>query len=274
MGISELCGLMPVATAILAARSLGFDNLKILKYANSGDTSGEKGRVVGYVSAAFYKKTDHAGANVSAGQPKPTAALDAGGNNTIKGGGGNRMLNETQRKRLLEIAREAITSYVRDGRRASFEEDDPVLNRNMGAFVTLHERGELRGCIGNMVGSGPLYRTVSDMAVEAATGDPRFQRLSPQEIGNIHIEISVLSPLKKVSSYKDVRIPGDGVIIRSGFRSGVYLPQVAEETGWDKIQFLTSLCAHKAGLSPDAWKDPATEIYVFTAEVFAEKGEK
>ena len=145
------------------------------------------------------------------------------------------------------------------------------MKANMGAFVTLHEKGELRGCIGNMVGQGPLYQTVAAMAVEAATGDPRFPALTPKDVDNISIEISVLTQLKRVSGYKDVNIPGDGVLIRSGLNSGVFLPQVADETGWKREQFLTYLCAHKAGLPPDAWKDPNTKIYVFSAEVFAEK---
>jgi AmmeMemoRadiSam system protein A len=182
-----------------------------------------------------------------------------------------RLLNDSQRKRLLEIARESIVSYVRDGKRKTFDEKDPVLNRPMGAFVTLHENGELRGCIGNMVGQGPLYKTVADMAIEAATGDPRFSPLSPSELSAIDIEISVLSPLKRVSSYKEITIPGNGVVVRSMFGSGVYLPQVATETGWTREEFLTSLCGQKAGISPDAWKDPATELYTFTAEVFGEK---
>ncbi|MCX5686620.1 MAG: AmmeMemoRadiSam system protein A [Candidatus Omnitrophica bacterium] len=181
------------------------------------------------------------------------------------------MLNDVQRKRLLQIARESITSYVKDGKRKNFTEKDPILNKPMGAFVTLHENGELRGCIGNMIGRGPLYQTIADMAIESATGDPRFPTLSPAEIDRIDIEISVLSPMKKVSSYEEVNIPGHGVMVRRGFNSGVYLPQVADETGWTRDEFLSSLCAHKAGLPADAWKDPATEIYIFTAEVFGEK---
>ncbi|MFA4981747.1 MAG: AmmeMemoRadiSam system protein B [Candidatus Omnitrophota bacterium] len=246
MKICELCGVMPVTATLLAAEKLGFDRIKVLRYANSGDTAGAKESVVGYLSAAIYReeKKDERGAP---------------------------MLNDAQRKKLLAIARESITSFVRDGKRKSFTESDPVLNQEMGAFVTLHESGELRGCIGNMAGHGPLYRTVADMAIEAATGDPRFSTLSPAEIDKIDIEISVLSPLKKVASYKEVEIPGHGVVVRSGYRSGVYLPQVADETGWSRDEFLTSLCSHKAGLSPDAWKDPSTEILVFSAEVFGEK---
>ncbi len=252
MGICELCGLMPVTTALLVAEMLGYNKIKTLKYANSGDITGDKTKVVGYYTAAVYK------------------AEKADNTTAVKSE--SHMLNDSQQKRLLQIARESITSYVKDGKRRQFTEKDPLLNEQLGAFVTLHEAGELRGCIGNMMVSGPLYQTIADMAIEAATGDPRFQRLSTAEIDKIDIEISVLSPLKKVKSADEIKIPGHGVIVKKGFRSGVYLPQVATETGWNKEEFLTSLCAHKAALAPDAWKDPATEIYIFTAEVFGEGG--
>ena len=141
----------------------------------------------------------------------------------------------------------------------------------MGSFVTLHEAGQLRGCIGNMVGNQPLYLTVRDMAVEAATGDPRFSPVNFTELKNIEIEISVLSVLEKVDSADQIELGKHGVIVRRGFNSGVFLPQVATETGWTKEQFLSYLCAQKAGLEPDAWKDKSTEIFIFTAEVFSEK---
>ena len=243
----ELCGMMPVTATLLAADKLGYTGIKVLKHANSGDTFGPKDNVVGYASAVIYREGDRR-------KNKETSVLTA-----------------AQKARLLEIARESITSYVRGGKRKAYTESDAILNEPMGAFVTLKEAGELRGCIGNMVGQGPLYKTVADMAIEAATGDPRFSRLSPDEIDKIDIEISVLTPLKKVKSYEDVKIPGDGVLIRKGFASGVYLPQVADETGWNREQFLTSLAAHKAGLPANAWKDPQTDIYVFNAEVFSEK---
>ena len=256
MKICELCGIMPVTTTLLAAESLGFDKIKTLKYANSGDTAGEKSSVVGYVSAVIYRNSYQLSAVSFQQEQKEGEA---------------QMLSKVQKEKLLRIARESITSYVRNGKRRTFVESDAVLNEPRGAFVTLHERGELRGCIGNMTAQGPLYKTVADMAVEAATGDRRFSRVSTQELDKIDIEISVLSPLRKVASAEEITIPGDGVIVKNGFASGVYLPQVATETGWNKEEFLTSLCAHKAGLSSDAWKDPATEMYVFTAEIFGEK---
>ncbi len=253
-GLSEACGIMPITATLLTAEKLGYNNIKVLKYENSGDTYGDKSKVVGYVSAVVYNRRETA-----AGSP-------------TKEEGGRMLLNSSQRKRLLRIARESITSFVRDGKRKSFTDADPVLNAPMGAFVTLHERGELRGCIGNIIARGPLYKAVAEMAIEAATADPRFKVLSPDEIDKVDLEISVLSPLKKVSSVDEIKIPGHGVLVRRGFASGVYLPQVAAETGWSKEEFLTSLCAHKAGLKPDAWKDPSTEIYIFSAEVFGEKG--
>jgi AmmeMemoRadiSam system protein B/AmmeMemoRadiSam system protein A len=259
LGISELCGIMPVTATMLAARRLGFDGVKILKYANSGDTYGDKSKVVGYLSAVVYGTDDAAGVTAPEREDARKAPEE------------RMLLNSAQRKRLLQIARESLTSYVRDGKRADFTENDKALNEPFGAFVTLHEKGDLRGCIGNMSAQGPLYKTVASMAIEASVDDPRFPPLSPSEIGKVDIEISVLSPMKKVSGAGEITIPGHGVLVRKGFRSGVYLPQVAVETGWNKEQFLTSLCAHKAGLAPDAWKDPATEMYVFNAEVFGEK---
>lgn len=251
LGASELCGVMPVTAAILAAKKMGYDDIKVLKYANSGDTSGRKDNVVGYVSAVIYKNRGKGGEAIKEE--------------------GKDMFDEAQKKQLLRIARKSMTEYLKNGKRTNLSEKDPLLNKEMGAFVTLHERGQLRGCIGNMIGRGPLYQTVADMAIEAATGDPRFTPLSPSEIDKVDIEISVLTPLKRVKSADEIRIPGQGVLVRRGFASGVYLPQVATEAGWNKEEFLTSLCGHKAGMDPYAWKDPSTEMYTFEAIVFGEK---
>ena len=281
-GSCEMCGIMPVTAVLLAAKEMGYDRIRVLKYANSGDAEGRKEEVVGYLSAAVYKSIDGRSSSVVSRPSSEEAKKNTeyGRRNTederrkTKDEKGESMLNEAQRKRLLQIARESITSYVRDGKKKKFTESDPVLSGEMGAFVTLHEAGKLRGCIGNMMARGPLYQTVADMAIEAATGDPRFRTLSPDETGKIDIEISVLSPLKRVASHNEIRVPGHGVLVKRGFASGVYLPQVATETGWSKEEFLTSLCGSKAGMAPDAWKDPETELYVFTAEVFGEKGEQ
>ena len=181
------------------------------------------------------------------------------------------MLNKEQRKKLLEIARSSIKTFLEIGKKLEVSEQDPVLLKEAGAFVTLSEHGQLRGCIGNMVGREPLYLTVRNMAVEAATGDPRFPPVGLSELKNIEIEISVLSPLEKVDSADKVQLGVHGVLIKKGFNSGVFLPQVATETGWSKEEFLSTLCTQKAGLAPDAWKDKTAEIYIFTAEIFKEE---
>jgi AmmeMemoRadiSam system protein B/AmmeMemoRadiSam system protein A len=244
-GKFQLCGGYGVVTALILANDLGYNKAEVLKYTDSAQVTGNKNMgnwTVGYSSVAVSQGKKEVG-----------------------------MLNKEQRKKLLEIARKSIEAYLKNGKKMELVESDPLLSREMGSFVTLHESGQLRGCIGNMVGVQPLYLTVRDMAVEAATGDPRFSPVKPSELKNIEIEISVLSPLEKVDSADKIELGTHGVIIRRGFNSGVFLPQVATETGWTKEEFLSHLCSQKAGLPPNAWKDKTTEIFIFTAEVFSEK---
>ena len=141
----------------------------------------------------------------------------------------------------------------------------------MGAFVTLHKAGKLRGCIGNIIGRGPLYATVCDMAIQSATSDPRFNPVTKNELDEIDIEISVLSPLERIYEPDKIIMGKHGVLVKRGFSSGVYLPQVATETGWTRDEFMDSLCAQKAGLPRDSWKKGECDIYIFSAEVFGEK---
>jgi len=188
------------------------------------------------------------------------------------------MLNEEQKKKLLKIARETIDTYVKERRVLNFKEDDPALLEHCGAFVTLRnlktkplDGGEsLRGCIGHIVSNEPLYKTVLDMAIASGTEDPRFPPVTANELKDIKIEISVLSQPRKIKDVKEIELGIHGVIVQKGFNQGVFLPQVATETGWKKEEFLSCLCSHKAGLSPDAWKDKDTNIYIFEAEVFEE----
>ena len=128
----------------------------------------------------------------------------------------------------------------------------------------------LRGCIGSFTGSGPLVDTVREMAVSASTRDPRFPPLSEAELGEVDLEISVLSPLRPVSDPNEIEVGRHGIFITRGFHSGVLLPQVASEYGWDRETFLEHTCA-KAGLPADAWRDADTRIEVFEAQVFGEK---
>ena len=179
-----------------------------------------------------------------------------------------------QRQTLLRVAREVIEAVVRGDRWKPHKSGDPLFGEKRGCFVTIKNRGRLRGCIGTFQGNAPLLKSVECMA-EAATRDPRFplDRLTPSELKALDIEISVLSPLKRIKNPLGLELGVHGIYIRRGWRSGCFLPQVATETGWSKETFLAKCCAGKAGLRPDAWKDPKTEVYVFTAEVFHEPKE-
>ena len=242
-GKAQACGGYGAVIALDLARRFGILDLEILSYTNSGRVTGELSDgnwTVGYASCLAVRKKE------------------AG------------MLNAQQKKRLLEIARQAITAYLETKKRLEINESDPLLNLSSGAFVTLHQGQELRGCIGNLTGSGPLYLTVRDMAVEAAFKDPRFNPLTAKELKDVELEISVLSPMQKVDSADAIELGKHGVLVRRGYQTGVFLPQVAVETGWSKEEFLDNLCAHKAGLEPGAWKDKNTQLYIFTADVFSE----
>jgi len=173
---------------------------------------------------------------------------------------------------LLKVAREAVTAVVTGRRPPRIVNPDPRLLDHQGAFVTLKTHGQLRGCIGQFIADRPLIEVVQDRAVASATQDPRFlhSRLRPEELEDLHIEISVLSPLERVKDPLDVELGRHGVFITRGSQAGCFLPQVATETGWSKEEFLSYCCSHKAGLPPDAWRDPKTEVYLFTADIIAE----
>ncbi len=238
----QLCGGFAVVATLILSKGLGHQKLQVLKQTNSAEVTGAKSNwMVGYVSCAIDEERED----------KP-------------------MLNKEQRKKLLETARKSIETYLRTGKKLEITESDPVLIKEMGAFVTLRKNGQLRGCIGSLVGKEPLYLTIRNMAVESATGDPRFTPVELSGLKDIEIEISVLSPMEKITDPANIQLGKHGVLVRRGFASGVYLPQVAIETGWSKEEFLESLCEHKAGLPPDAWKDKNTELYIFTAEIFSE----
>jgi len=175
-----------------------------------------------------------------------------------------------QRTVLLRLARESIERHLAGRPLPGCPLPDPALEEKRGVFVTLRKDGDLRGCIGQILPVFPLWRAVREMAVESATGDPRFPPVTARELRQIRIEISVLTVPKRVVSADEIVLGRDGVIVRQGLRSGVFLPQVAAETGWSKEEFLNYLCSHKAGLPADAWKRPGTELLTFQAEVFSE----
>lgn len=168
---------------------------------------------------------------------------------------------------LLKLARRTIKNFLTKKEEVKTDFKFPEIKR--GAFVTLHKRGELRGCIGTFRSDKNIADVVSEMALASAFEDPRFPKLELEELEEIDIEISVLSPLRKIKNVNEIEVGKHGLYISRGFRSGVLLPQVATEYNWDRETFLVHTCL-KAGLPEDAWKDPATKIEVFTAEVFGE----
>ena len=179
-------------------------------------------------------------------------------------------LNTEQKKTLLDVAKETITSAVNKQSIPDFKITDAVLNLKCGAFVTIHKNGNLRGCIGHIIGTTALYRTITKMAVEAALHDPRFEPVMPRELGDIDIEISVLSPFEKITDISEIEVGVHGLFIKNGFYQGLLLPQVATEYNWDLKQFLEHTC-QKAGLPRECYKGKGCEIFIFSATVFCEK---
>jgi AmmeMemoRadiSam system protein A len=180
----------------------------------------------------------------------------------------NGKLSNEEKEKLLAIARESIISNIKGEQVQGFDVKEENLLKCVGCFVTIKSEGNLRGCLGQFTSGKPLYLLVSEMAIAAATRDPRFYPMRSEDLGNFKLEISVLSPLEKIQSVDDIEIGKHGLYIEKNFYRGVLLPQVAVEYGWDKYTFLSQTCL-KAGLGKDDWKDEA-EIYIFSAEVFTE----
>ena len=180
------------------------------------------------------------------------------------------MLSTEEKRWLLELARSTIAEKLGRG---SFESDPPeseALKQPCGAFVTLHKAGALRGCIGLVEALRPLYKSVREMAAAAAFEDPRFPGLGPDEFDEIDIEISVMSPLKRIKDVSEIVVGKHGIIMKRGMHQGLLLPQVATEQGWDRDTFLEHTC-YKSGMMGDCWKHQDTALYLFSAEVFGEK---
>jgi AmmeMemoRadiSam system protein A len=180
------------------------------------------------------------------------------------------MLNREERASLLKLARDTIYARLHRESAPDFKLSSKVLEQPCGAFVTLHKQGALRGCIGLVQAVKPLYQTVREMATASAFDDPRFPPLKKEEFNEIDLEISVMSPPRRIGDVKEIEVGRHGIIIKKGFHQGLLLPQVAKEQGWGREIFLEHTC-YKAGLMGDCWKSDETEIYIFSAEVFGEK---
>jgi MEMO1 family protein len=246
--IWEACGGGPIVAAMIAAERLGANRAKVLKYANSGDATGDKSRVVGYGAAAFYVDKN------------PKAGKDAAFS-----------LEQPEKDLLMKIAKQAVFLAVKE--RKQYQCDSGGMQRldqDRGAFVTLKKHGELRGCIGYIAPMKPLCVTVRDVAMAAALEDPRFRPVEFKELPELEYEISVLSPLRRVTDVKQIKVGEHGLVMRRSEYEGLLLPQVPVEQHWDRQQFLEETCL-KAGLPANAWKDENTDIFMFTALVFGEQ---
>lgn len=255
-GYTQACGGGPVAAVLMAAKALGADHSTLLKYGDSGDITGDKQSVVGYAAVILTRGTFKPGADAGL---KPAAASVVLRENYISSSG---------QKKLLEIARRTIEAYVTRGEIPAYENLEAELLRPGAAFVTINKNGRLRGCIGYTEPYYALAQTVTMAAAAAATRDSRFPPVDAEELKELHVEISVLTPRREVQKIEDIQVGIHGLIITQGRNSGLLLPQVATQYGWDRQTFLEQCCL-KAGLPKDAWKSGA-KIYSFTAQVFGE----
>ena len=248
------CGEAAVMAAMSAAKAMGAAGGKVIRYAHSGDVPvGGRDRVVGYGAVVYY--ADPASASANEFGPPTAAASDA-------------MLTDTDKKALLAYVRETIARRL-SGQKASTPQGlGPGVQQERGVFVTLKKRGNLRGCIGRMIPDKPLPELVGAVALQSALEDPRFKPVTLDELKDLEIEISVLTPMVPVPGADHIVVGRDGVLIRKGGRSAVFLPQVAPEQGWGRAEMLEHLCL-KAGLPPGSWKEGA-KLLTFQAIVFGE----
>jgi AmmeMemoRadiSam system protein A len=180
-------------------------------------------------------------------------------------------LDTQQQRALLQLAREALTHAVKRGKILDKRVDDPALNADCGVFCSLHAGEQLRGCVGTIEGGQPLYLSVIEMTLGAANRDSRFPPVRPDELRNVAIELTVLHPRRRIAGPDELEVGRHGILVVRGRHRGILLPQVATQYGWNARTFLEYGC-QKAGLEPDAWTDPDTELYVFEAQVFGEAG--
>ena len=250
------CGEGPVRVAMMAAKKLGANQATVLRYANSGDTPfGDRDRVVGYGAVMFWRGEENMTSFAISAPPSPPQEPAP--------------LNSDEREELLTIARQTVAQLLETGTAPHFEVSEPNLFQERGCFVTLKKQGELRGCIGNLLPQRPLYLTVQNVAISAAINDRRFPPVTKEELKDLSIEVSVLSPFEPVVDFDEIQVGRHGLVIVKGQNQGVLLPQVATEEEWDRDEFLRQICL-KAGLPEDAWQEGA-QLYVFTAEVFGEE---
>jgi len=241
---TSICGWTSMLTILNITQDLPGIKIIPVEYKNSGDVSiGDKSQVVGYWAMAITQ--------------------NSGSENGFN-------LSDEDKKTLLRITRHTIDKYINQGIVPEIDasEFSETLKTPAGAFVTLHENGDLRGCIGTFTPTKPLYLVVQEMAISASTKDYRFSKVTSSEIKKIDIEISVLTPMVKINSISEIKLGKHGIYIKKGMNGGTFLPQVATETGWSLDEFLGHCSRDKAGIGWYGWKD--ADIFIYEALVFEE----
>ncbi len=245
---TAMCGWMPMLTLLQITEKRKDVEFRKILYQNSGDSKyGDRDKVVGYWALAVVKK-----------QQQETRT--------------DFKLSDNEKNQLLTIARSTITAYLKNKNIPTVDENSFSANLKVktGAFVTLRENRELRGCVGNFFSEKPLYRVIQEMAIAAATRDTRFSPVQSSEMENIEIEISVLTPLHRIYSIDEFKLGRDGIYIKKGNRSGTFLPQVANDTHWTVEEFMGHCAQDKAFIGWDGWKEKDVELYTYRALVFGE----
>jgi len=240
-GEIEACGRGPILTSLLLAAKLGYLKRELLYHANSGDTAGNPSSVVGYAAIGMYDRPQQRGGQLSveAGQALVQAARVT--------------LERTLAHK--DVAAVDLSRY-------------PELSQARGMFVTLRRHGDLRGCIGRIQTDEPLARSLPIVTMDAALHDIRFTPVTADELPEIRVEVSVLTPPVKLPSPNDLVAGRDGIVLSAEGHQGVFLPQVWDETGWTRVEFLRELASQKAGLAPNAWQQAA--LFVFQDQAFEE----
>jgi len=236
--VTSACGWSSLLVLLNMTKNENY-TYEIVEYKNSGDTQyGEKNRVVGYGALRVYKNSDKF------------------------------FLTDKEKEELLNLAKLSLYESTINNKRIDIDEStiSPKLKQHLGAFVTLHKEKQLRGCIGQFEPNQPLYKVVAEMAISAGRFDSRFNPVSKDELKDIDIEISVLTPRKKINSIDEIKIGRDGIYIVYGDKNGTYLPQVATDMNWSVEEFVRSCCEEKAGISPSDCKN--AQIFTYEAIVF------
>lgn len=245
-GKSELCGAPAVLTVLEYARISGARSPEILHYSHSGQVTGDLDRVVGYLA-------------VRVPLPETSEKLSV-----------VPAFTEEEKQEMLRMARTAVETYVRAGQIVEPSARFDSFKQKQAVFVTLRLNGALRGCIGHILPYEKLYLAVRNNAIAAASQDPRFEPVKQDELASLSYEINVLGSPQKIQTWDPIILGTHGVIVKKGGRQGVFLPEVAVETGWDKTRFMNELCTQKAGLAERCWEDPGTELFMFTSTAFSE----